>query len=81
MPYDGVGQRYSPTIPAAVAGERLARIVDRMMTDKAYIAAYQKLNREYQDNRMSMEEYLDAIEKLKAEYLKGKAGATLPVVP
>lgn len=51
------------------------------MTDDAYIAAYQKLNREYQDNRSSMEDYLAAIEKLKAEYLKGKSAAALPVVP
>ena len=52
-----------------------------MMTDEAYIAAYQKLTREYQDNRSSMEEYLTALERLKAEYLKGRAGAVLPVVP
>ena len=64
-----------------MARDGLARIVVRMMTDKAYIAAYQKLSREYQDNRTSMEEYLSAVEKLKAEYLNGKAGATLPVVP
>jgi hypothetical protein len=52
-----------------------------MMTNEAYIAAYQKLTREYQDNRSSMEDYLTALEKLKAEYLKGRAGAALPVVP
>jgi hypothetical protein len=52
-----------------------------MMTDEAYIAAYQKLTREYQDNQLSMEDYLTAVEKLKAEYLKGKTGAALPVVP
>ena len=52
-----------------------------MMTDQAYIVAYQKLTREYQDNRLSMEDYLTAVEKLKAEYLKGKSGAALPVVP
>lgn len=52
-----------------------------MMTDQAYTAAYQKLNSEFQDNRLSMEEYLTALEKLKADYLKGKAGAALPVVP
>jgi len=51
------------------------------MTDQAYIAAYQKLNQEYQDNRTSMEEYLGALEKLKAEYLKDRPGAMLPVVP
>lgn len=52
-----------------------------MMTDQAYIAAYQKLTREYQDNRLSMEDYLTAVQKLKEEYLKGKTGAALPVVP
>jgi len=52
-----------------------------MMTNEAYIAAYQKLTREYQDNRSSMEEYLAALQKLKAEYLEGKTGAALPVVP
>ncbi len=52
-----------------------------MMTDQAYTAAYQKLNREFQDNRLSMEEYLTALETLKADYLKGKTGAALPVVP
>ena len=52
-----------------------------MMTDAAYIAAYQKLNREYADNQSSMEDYLTAVEKLKAEYLKGRTGAALPVVP
>jgi hypothetical protein len=52
-----------------------------MMTDAAYIAAYQKLTREYEDNQSSMEEYLTALEKLKAEYLKGRTGTELPVVP
>jgi hypothetical protein len=52
-----------------------------MMTDEAYVAAYQKLTREYQDNRLSMEEYLTAVERLKAEYFKGKTGTALPVVP
>ena len=52
-----------------------------MMTDQAYISVYQKLTREYQDNRLSMEDYLIAVEKLKAEYLKGRTGAALPVVP
>jgi len=51
------------------------------MNEEAYIAAYQKLTREYQDNRLSMEEYLTAVEKLKAQYHKGKTGAALPVVP
>jgi hypothetical protein len=52
-----------------------------MVTNEAYIDAYQKLTREYQDNRLSMEEYLTALQNLKAEYLKGKTGAALPVVP
>ena len=52
-----------------------------MVTNEAYIAAYQKLTREFQDNRLSMEEYLTALQKLKAEYLKGRTGAALPVVP
>lgn len=51
------------------------------MTDVAYTAAHQKLNREYADNESSMKEYLTALEKLKAEYLKVNTGAALPVVP
>ena len=52
-----------------------------MMTDQAYIAAYQKLSRDYQNNQTSMEDYLAAVQKLKEQYLKGKSGAPLPVVP
>ena len=51
------------------------------MTDVAYTAAHQKLNSDYQDNRSSMKDYLAALEKLKAEYLKANAGAALPAVP
>lgn len=53
-----------------------------MMTDQAYIAAYQKLSDQYNDNQSSMEDYLAAMEKLKATYRKGRKDATvLPVVP
>lgn len=51
------------------------------MTDKAYIAAYQKLVKEYENNQWSMGEYLAAVQKLKEEYLKGRSAAALPVVP
>ena len=51
------------------------------MTDQAYIAAYQKLSNQYNDNQSSMEEYLAAVRKLKDQYLKGRTGAALPVVP
>lgn len=51
------------------------------MTEKAYIAAYQKLVKEYNNNQWSMGEYLAAIRKLKEEYLKGRSDAVLPVVP
>ncbi len=53
-----------------------------MMNDQAYIAAYQKLSGQYNDNQTSMEEYLATVQKLKEQYLKGRADtATLPVVP
>ena len=51
------------------------------MTDQAYIAAYQKLTSEYDNNQLSMEEYLEAVRKLKEEYLKGRTDLALPVVP
>jgi len=52
------------------------------MTDAAYIAAYQKLTSEYQNNQTNMNDYLDAVQQLKDQYLKGrKSGAELPVVP
>lgn len=53
-----------------------------MMTDAAYIAAYQKLTSDYQNNQTTMNDYLDAVQLLKDEYLKGrKSDAALPVVP
>lgn len=52
-----------------------------MMTDEAYIAAYQKLASQYDNNQSSMGDHLAAIQKLKEQYLKGRAAATLPVVP
>lgn len=52
-----------------------------MMTDAAYIAAYQKLAVQYQNNQTSMGDYLAAVQVLKEQYLKGRSGAALPVVP
>jgi hypothetical protein len=52
-----------------------------LMTDEAYIAAYQKLASQYDNNQSSMGDHLAAIQKLKEQYLKGRAAATLPVVP
>lgn len=52
-----------------------------MMTDEAYIAEYQKLASQYSNNQTSMGDYLNAIQKLKDQYLKGKSNAALPVVP
>jgi hypothetical protein len=52
-----------------------------MMTDQAYIAAYQKLASQYHDNQSSMGDYLTAVQQLKDQYLKGRSGAVLPVVP
>lgn len=52
-----------------------------MMAEEAYTAAYQILNRENQDNCLSMKEYPPSLERLKAEYLNCKNGTALPVVP
>ena len=52
-----------------------------MMTDKAYIAAYQALIEKYFSNQASMEEHLVAVQALKDGYLENRAGAALPVVP
>lgn len=52
-----------------------------MMTDEAYIAAYQKLSSQYSNNQSSMGDYLAAVQKLKDQYLKGRTGAALPAVP
>jgi len=51
------------------------------MTNQAYIEAYQKLTSEYDNNQLSMEEYLEAVRKLKERYLKGRTGIALPPVP
>lgn len=51
------------------------------MTDEAYIAAYREITSRYDNNQSSMEEYLDAIQKLKEQYLKGRTSTVLPVVP
>jgi hypothetical protein len=52
-----------------------------MMTDQAYIAAYQALVAQYSSNQASMSEHLTAVQALKDKYLKGRIGAKLPVVP
>ena len=52
-----------------------------MMTDQAYIAAYQALMERYYNNQASMEEHLVAVQALKDKYLKARAGAELPAVP
>ena len=52
-----------------------------MMTDEAYITAYQKIASQYQNNQTSMEDYLAAMQKLKEQYLKGRSSAALPAVP
>jgi hypothetical protein len=52
-----------------------------MMTDEAYIAAYRKLTALYDNNQSSMGDHLAAMQKLKAQYLEGRSGATPPVVP
>jgi hypothetical protein len=62
------------------------RIVDRhlqdmIMTDKEYIASYQKIADRYENNQTTMEDYLEAMRKLKEAFLKGKTGTVLPVVP
>jgi hypothetical protein len=51
------------------------------MTDQEYVASYQKIAGKYENNQSSMEDYLEAMRKLKEKYLTGKTGATLPVVP
>ena len=51
------------------------------MTDQAYIAAYQKIASQYNNNQTNMGDYLAAIRKLKDQYLKGRSGIPLPVVP
>jgi len=50
------------------------------LTDQAYIDAHKKLASEYDDNQLSMQEYLSALEELKTRYLKGRSTTVLPVV-
>ena len=52
-----------------------------MMTDEAYIAAYQKLSTQYDNNQTSRGGHPAAVQKLKDQYLKGRNSAALPVVP
>ncbi len=51
------------------------------MNEPEYIATYQKIADKYENNQSTMEDYLEAIRKLKETYLKDKSGKTLPVVP
>ncbi len=51
------------------------------MTDEAYISTYQKISGQYENNQSSMADYLAAIQKLKDQYLKGRTGIPLPIVP
>jgi hypothetical protein len=52
------------------------------MTEEAYIAAYQKLASQYENNQTSMGDHLAAVQKLKEQFLKGRNASTaLPVVP
>jgi hypothetical protein len=51
------------------------------MNEPEYIAAYRKIADKYENNQTTMEDYLEAMRKLKEVFLKGKTGAALPVVP
>jgi hypothetical protein len=51
------------------------------MTEQAYVAAYQKIAGKYENNQSTMEDYLEAMKKLKETYLKGRTETTLPAVP
>lgn len=51
------------------------------MTDQDYIAAYQKIAGKYENNQSTMEDYLEAIKKLKEKFLKDNAAGVLPVIP
>jgi len=50
------------------------------LTDQDYISAYRKLAGQYEDHQLSMQDYLSALQDLKARYLKGKPNATVPLV-
>ncbi len=51
------------------------------MTDQSYLDTYRKLSDKYDNNQSSMSEYLEAMKKLKENYLKDRTGAALPTVP
>ena len=51
------------------------------MTDPDYIAAYQKIASKYENNQSTMEDYLEAMKKLKEKYLKDNTAGVLPTVP
>ena len=52
-----------------------------MMTDQAYIAAYQALIEQYFSQQATMAEHLQAVQVLKDGSLENRAGAELPAVP
>lgn len=51
------------------------------MTDQEYIASYQKIAGKYENNQSTMEDYLEAMKKLKEKFLRDKPGMALPAVP
>jgi len=51
------------------------------MTEQDYITAYQKIAGKYENNQSTMEDYLEAMRKLKEKFLKDKPGTALPAVP
>lgn len=51
------------------------------MNEPEYIASYQKIADKYENNQTSMEDYLEAMRKLKESFLKDKPGSTLPAIP
>ena len=51
------------------------------MTDQDYLEIYRKLSDKYDNNQSSMVEHLEAMKKLKENYLKGRTETTLPAVP
>lgn len=51
------------------------------MTDQDYIAAYQKIAGKYENNQSTMEDYLEAMKKLKEKFHKDKPDTAFPAVP
>lgn len=51
------------------------------MNEKDYLAAYRNIADQYENNQSSMEDYLEAMRKLKESFLKDKPGAALPAAP